>query len=86
MNNNLLKNPKLHYFISLTVLIIILSCHLITDKIEKKVDEKINQSIEDSKKKVDSLLNKISLDSLNRQFDSLSNKNQQQNKNGKTKN
>jgi hypothetical protein len=59
------------FFISIVILLGILSCSKVSEKVEQKVNEKIDKTIDENLKKIDSTLNKADLDSLKKMMKNL---------------
>ena len=74
---------KLKILASFIILILALSCSRITHLVERKVVEKVNKTIDENMKKMDSTFSKEKLDSLKSLLDSISNANSKDNKRAK---
>jgi len=58
---------KIKFVISILIIFLITSCGWFRQKVEEKVNEKIDKNL----KKIDSSLSKVKMDSLMKQMDSL---------------
>ncbi|MBE2228091.1 MAG: hypothetical protein IAE93_12130 [Ignavibacteria bacterium] len=62
------------FFTALLVFAFLVNCSKITEKVEEKVHEKVNEKIDENLKKIDSSIDRKSIDSLMKQLDTLKTK------------
>ena len=67
------KNINIKIIFAFFVIFLITSCGWLKDKVEKKIDEKVNQTIDENLRKIDSNMSRQKLDSLKSKLDSLMN-------------
>ena len=65
-----MKN-NIKFIMTVAVLFAVFGCGFLTDKIEEKVNEEIEQQVKDSERKIDSIMNSTNMDSINKQIDSI---------------
>lgn len=65
-----MKN-NIRFILGVIVLFAIFGCGFLSDKIEQKVNEEIEQQVKDGERKMDSIMNSTNMDSINKQIDSI---------------